>query len=54
MAELGWVVVPMASRALKDCIVAGIRVAGRTNALRIAMIGWKRRVIERRSCPRAG
>ena len=44
----------MAPRALKDRIIAGIRVAGRTHALRVAVANRKPGVIERRSCPCRG
>ena len=45
--EIGCVPAPVATRALKDRIVAGIRVAGAANRVRIAVIHVEERVILR-------
>jgi hypothetical protein len=50
--EIGWIVVPMAPRALKDRIVKGIRMAGAANSVGIAMIHVEERVILRRQVRR--
>ncbi len=41
----------VAIRTSKDGVVAGVRVAGGTDALRVAVISREPRVIERGSCP---
>jgi len=52
--EIGCVSVPMASRALKDSIVTGVRMASRTDPIGVPVIHIEPRVIERRSGPRRG
>ena len=50
VAEIGRIIVPMASRALEHRIVTRIRVAGGTNAIGSAVVQREVRVIKR--CPR--
>lgn len=50
--EIGRIVVSMAPRALKDCIVARIRMAGAANSVRAAVLHVKERVILRRQVRR--
>lgn len=52
--EIGCVIVPMASGALEDSKVAGIRMAGRTDSIGVAVIEIEQGVIEGRSGPRRG
>jgi hypothetical protein len=52
--EIGGVVVPMASGTLEDAIVAGIRVAGRTDSIGVPVIGVEPGVIEGRASPSYG
>jgi hypothetical protein len=52
--EIGRVPVPMASGALKDTIVTGVRMASRTDAIGVPVIHIEPRVIEGRSRPRRG
>ena len=52
--EIGCVSVPMASRALKDSIVTGVRMASRTDPIGVPVIHIEPGVIERRSGPRRG
>ena len=54
MFEIGRVVISMASGALKNGVVACIRVAGSAHAIRVAMIQIEIRVIECRSGPSGG
>jgi len=49
--EIGCVVVPVATRALEDRVVRGIRVAGRTDAVRPAMSLGEPGMVEHRAGP---
>jgi hypothetical protein len=49
--EVGGVSAPVATRALEDRVVVGIRVTGRTDPVRVAVVDVEPRVIERRSRP---
>ena len=52
--EIRCIVVPVASRALKNREIAGVGVTRRTNCLGVAVGHGEIRVIERRSGPRRG
>jgi hypothetical protein len=54
VTEIGCVIVPMASGALEDSKVAGIRMAGRTDSIGVPVIDIEPGVIERRSGPCRG
>ena len=54
VAELGSVVIAVATRALEDRVVVSIRVASRADSIRVAVIGWKPRIVECRTSPRRG
>ena len=54
MTKIGCVIVPMASGALEDSKVAGIRMAGRTDSIGVPVIDIEPGVVEGRSGPRRG